>query len=437
MDLGQPVTPQSARAIVAGMERTAADLARWAESGAMALPGPADGAPCAAPASVATAAHAAAADLATQTARWGRRVEIDGPALLGERAAITHMARNGSVSVGGSARFVQAADGWFALNLPRPEDVAALPALVSREVAPNDWASNEAGLRAMRRSDVVAQATLLGMAVGAPGTDAPPASPGRELARGAARRPTPNPLVVDLTSLWAGPLAASLLRLSGARVVKVEGRSRPDGARAGAVAFYDLVNTGKECVDIDLQDLADVGLLHRLIAAADLVIEGSRPRVMDELGIHPAEIVRSGTSWLSITAHGRTGAAADRVGFGDDAAVSGGLLVAGAPPMFVADAVADPLAGLVAAVYGADLLAGDRAAAVEVPLARVAAWAAGPSCVAVGRRDGEAWTVDVDGESVPVAAPWHRPIPPAAPPVGAHGASLRAEFAPRRGSSPG
>ena len=403
----------------------------------MALTGPADDAPSAAPASVAAAAHAAAADLATQTARWGRRVGVDGPALLGERAAITGMARNGSVSVGGSARFVRATDGWFALNLPRPEDVAALPALVSRDVGSDDWSSIEAGLGAMRVSEVVAQAGLLGMAVGAPIADAPPVSPGRELARGASRRRTERPLVVDLTSLWAGPLAASLLGLGGARVVKVEGRFRPDGARAGAVAFYDLLNAGKECLDVDFHDLADIGLLHRLIAAADLVIEGSRPRVMDELGIHPAEVVRSGTSWLSITAHGRTGAAADRVGFGDDAAVSGGLLVAGAPPMFVADAVADPLTGLVAAVYGADLLAGERAAAVEVPLARVAAWAAGPSCVASVRHDGGGWAVDVDGESVPVEAPRHRPIPSAAPPVGAHGASLRAEFARRRGLSPG
>jgi hypothetical protein len=419
------------------MERSAPDLVRWAESGAMALTGPAHGAPSAGPASLAATAHAAAADLAVQTSRWGRRVEVDGAALLGERAAITGMTRNGSVSVGGSARFVRAADGWIALNLPRPEDVAALPALVSRSVAPDDWASVEAGLQAMRVEEVVAQATLLGLAVGAPTLDAAPAAPGRELVRGPSRHRTDNPLVVDLTSLWAGPLAASLLQLAGARVVKVEGRSRPDGARAGASAFYDLVNAGKECLDVDLRDRVDIALLRRLFAAADLVIEGSRPRVMDEIGIHPAEVVRSGTSWLSITAHGRTGAAANRVGFGDDAAVSGRLLVDGDPPMFVADAVADPLTGLVAAVYGADLLAGDRAAVVEVPLARVAAWAAGPSCAAPVRRRGDGWAVGVEGEWVPVASPRHRPIPPAAPPVGAHSADVRAEFAPQPATPPG
>lgn len=403
----------------------------------MALTGPADGAPVAAPAGLATTARAAAADLAVQTARWGRRVDIDGPALLGERAAVTGMTRNGSVSVGGSARFLRAADGWIALNLPRPEDVAALPALVARAVAPDDWPAIEAGVRSTAVGDLVEQATLLGLAVGVPSTDPPPSAPARELARGSARRRSVTPLVVDLSSLWAGPLAASLLGLAGARVVKVEGRARPDGARGGATAFYDLLNSGKECLAVDFGDRADVDLLRRLIVSADLVIEASRPRVMDGLGIRPEEVVRGGTSWLSITAHGRTGPGADRIGFGDDAAVSGGLLIGGEPPLFVADAVADPLTGLVAAVHGAELLAGDQAAAVEVPLARVAAWAAGPPCRGAVTRAGDGWQVDVGDERVAVALPRHRPVPSAAPPPGAHDAALRAEFGPHPGGVPG
>ena len=414
-----------------------ADLVRWAHSGAMALTGPADAAPSAAPASLAAAADAAAADLATQTARWGRRVEVDGAALLGERAAITGMTRNGSVSVGGSARFVEVADGWIALNLPRPEDVAALPALVRADVAPDDWPAIEAGLRRMDAGAVVEQATLLGLAVGAPTPAPAPAAPVRELARGGRRRPSAAPLVVDLTSLWAGPLAGGLLRLAGARVVKVEGRGRPDGARLGAAAFFDLLNHGKECVALDLRDRRDVAVLRRLLSAADLVLEASRPRVMDQLGIEPARLAGSGTSWLSITAHGRTGPAAQRVGFGDDTAVSGGLLLPGAPPMFVADAVADPLTGLIAAVYGAELLSDQRASVVDVPLSRVAAWAVRPPADAPVRRAGDGWVVEVDGEFVVVREPSHRPIPSAAPSLDAHGDAIRAEFATDPSPSPG
>ena len=40
-----------------------------------------------------------------------------------------------------------------------------------------------------------------------------------------------SPLVVDLAALWAGPLAASLLTMAGARVIKIESRTRPDAAR--------------------------------------------------------------------------------------------------------------------------------------------------------------------------------------------------------------
>ena len=58
------------------------------------------------------------------------------------------MTRGGDVSVGGSARFARVADGWVVLNLPRPSDVAALPALVEASVEPDDWPAVKAmGMR--------------------------------------------------------------------------------------------------------------------------------------------------------------------------------------------------------------------------------------------------------------------------------------------------
>lgn len=395
----------------------------------MWLTGRPDGPPSVAPAPLASAMEAAAADLCRETARWGRAVEVDGPALLGERAAITGMTRNGDTSVGGAARFIAVADGWVALNLPRPEDVASLPALVGAAIDPGDWPAVARGLAALTTEEVVARAALLGLAVGAPGRRRTrPASPVSVLSGGGPRTRTDRPLVVDLGSLWAAPLAAQLLGAAGARVVKVEGRHRPDGARRGSRAFFDLLNHGKECVSIDVEAAEERGFLRRLLAGADLVIEGSRPRVMEHLGIDPAALAAAGTSWLSITAHGRTGEAANRIGFGDDAAVEGGLFVAGDPPGFVADAVADPLTGLVAAAFGAELLAGDRSAVVEAPLARAASWAARPPVEAPVVRAGDGWAVEVDGRLVEVAPPRHRPIPSAAPALGAHDEALRAEF---------
>lgn len=414
------------------------DLAAWVSSGAMQVTGRRGGAPSAVPIGVAAAMSSAADDLARQTGRWGSAVVVDGPALLGERAAFTGMQRNGDTSVGGTARFVKAADGWLVLNLARPEDVESLPALVGQSFDADDWPAVAADIAELDSADLVETATLLGIPAAVPSScPRPVATPERVLHRGGPRAVVERPLVVDLTSLWAGPLAAGLLAEGGARVVKVEGAGRPDGARRGTPEFFNLLNHAKECVEVDFSNADDQAFLRGLLRAADLVLEGSRPRVMDQLGIDPTVLADAGVCWLSINAHGRTGDAAMRVGFGDDTAVAGGLWLAGDPPNFVADAVADPIAGLAAAAVGARLLAGEQALVAEVPLARAAAWADAQAPRAavdpVLRRDGDQWSVQVADDRLPVAPPKHRALSAAAAPVGAHNALVRNEFACRDG----
>jgi crotonobetainyl-CoA:carnitine CoA-transferase CaiB-like acyl-CoA transferase len=132
-------------------------------------------------------------------------------------------------------------------------------------------------------------------------------------------------------------------------------------------------------------DVDDRRRLRTLLAAADVVIEGSRPRALEQLGIDASEMVRSGPQvWLSITGHGRLPPNDMRVGLGDDAAVAGGLVgwvpaATGAgpsgatAPVFVADAVADPMTGLTVAATAIDLLARGGRHLVDVALGRVAA----------------------------------------------------------------
>ena len=71
----------------------------WAASGAMSLTGAADGPPRQAPVPVATGLEAAAGALS----QFGG-IEVDGPALLGERAAIAGLGRAGlgTPGIGGS-----------------------------------------------------------------------------------------------------------------------------------------------------------------------------------------------------------------------------------------------------------------------------------------------------------------------------------------------
>jgi crotonobetainyl-CoA:carnitine CoA-transferase CaiB-like acyl-CoA transferase len=223
-------------------------------------------------------------------------------------------------------------------------------------------------------------------------------------------------IVVDLSALWAGPLCGDLLAGAGATVVKVESPSRPDGARRGPAAFFDLLNGRKRSVALDFRHREGLDALHALIGRADVVIEASRPRALEQLGIHAGDEVRSGGPrvWVSITGYGRTNAGG-RVAFGDDAAVGGGLVVwhQGAP-MFCADAVADPLTGLAAAKACLDALAAGDRWLLDVSMAGVCATFAGPTLPAPS--------------DITMAPPRARPVVQAAPELGADTAQVLAEL---------
>ena len=182
--------------------------------------------------------------------------------------------------------------------------------------------------------------------------------------------------VVDLSSLWAGPLAGQLLAAAGMDVVKVESITRPDGARQGPAAFNDLLNADKASVALDFSTREGVGALRRLLLSADVVIEASRPRALEQLGVDAAEIVATGSTrvWLSITGHGRTEPHRHRVGFGDDAAVAGGLVARDSRgAVFCADAVADPATGLLGATAVVERLTRGGRWLLDAALARTAA----------------------------------------------------------------
>lgn len=299
-------------------------------------------------------------------AALGEPLGVDALALAGERAPLLGLRRGGAVSCGGATWLLPAADEWVALSLARESDVELLPAFLGVE-DPSEVPAVVAGVPA---ADLRATAILLGLAFTVLEETPPPAAPvvGTRLGDGEPLgRP---PVVVDLSSLWAGPLCSRLLLERGATVVKVESARRPDGARA-TPAFFARMNDGKEQRSLDPSEFADV------IGEADVVIEGSRPRALEQLGIVAAEVAGPRV-WVSITAHGRDTANRDRVGFGDDAAVAGGLVVRdGAGPCFLADAVADPLTGIAAATAAVEALAAGGRWLLDAALARTAAWVAG------------------------------------------------------------
>lgn len=407
-------------------ERRTPEAITWARSGAMALTGRADGPPLLGTGAPATAVRRALDVLAAAAPH----ADLPGVGLLGERAAIAGLHRQAPWSPGGAFRVLPAGDGWLGLSLPRESDRELVPALVQRETADpwdavTDWLAGTAAAAAEER------AVLLGLPAAAVPDAAPrPSRPPVVATPGGPRRPSREPLVVDLSALWAGPLCAHLLGRTGARVIKVESGTRLDGARRGPRAFYDLMHAGHESVVLDLA--ADRLLLLRLLRAADVVIEASRPRALAQLGIDAAEFVAGGTVWISLTAYGRDEPNALRVGFGDDVAAGAGLVVFDAGrPLPMADALADPLAGVTAAAAAVLALSGGRGALLDVSMHDVAVAAAQPAVGPAARVTPAAagWLVTSGDERVQVAAPRARRPSGVAAEAGEHTAAVRTEFA--------
>ncbi|WP_333882955.1 CoA transferase [Sphingobium yanoikuyae] len=279
---------------------------------------------------------------------------LSGAQLLGERAALNGFAIPGRRSAGGGCRLYDTIDGQVALTLARADDRELMPALFG-DVGIESDSDIVTAFATARMVEIVTQGRQLGLAIAA--IDEVPASPAcRLMMTGAARTKRDGPpLVIDLSALWAGPLAGHLLELARAQVVKVESRNRPDRMRAGDPLLFARLNQHKANVAVDLRDGEDRAALIALIRRADMVIAAARPRALAQLGIDADSLVREvpGLVWATITGHGAEGDAAHWIGFGDDCSVAGGLSAALRQASgrigFGGDACADPLTGLHAA----------------------------------------------------------------------------------------
>lgn len=340
----------------------------WAKSGAMWLSGKQQPIFCSAP----LAACARAVWLALHSVAACRMENVgsnfDASQLLSERAAFMGLQRQGNISPGRACRFLSAKNGaWLAINMARESDWQQLPALLEMEFEAggeerDNWRKLERAVADRDLDELLERGRLLGLAiVPASGVSLPGegwlerSRPGEQvIVQPGVKRQLP--IVLDLSSLWAGPLCSHLLQQLGARVIKVESLSRPDGARQGNQAFYDTLNGSKQSVALDFTTDEGIDQLRQLISKADIVIEASRPRALLQLGIDAEQVLAEnpGLSWLSITGYGRQSPVCDWVAFGDDAAVAAGLSAALFKQygqwMFCGDAIADPLTGLHAAL---------------------------------------------------------------------------------------
>ncbi len=399
-----------------------------ASSGLMHLTGMPEQAPLPPPAAIARQTKGAL--LALQTLCPGSPLEsLNAMGLLVERAAIFGLTRAGQESPGGSCRLLKTADQWIALNLAREEDLDLLPAWLGEGPVEDPWKFVEERIAKSSAEETIARARLCGLpacVAAAPPEQATPwfarqaSGPKREDEEQSSSE-KPTSLVLDLSSLWAGPLCTHLLSLSGARVIKVESQHRPDGARRGPAEFYNLLNAGKESVALDLRTPAGCAGLRGLIQHADIVVESARPRALRQLGIQAEQFVQEqpGLTWVSITGYGRAEPMGNWVAFGDDAGVAAGLSSAtvpdGDPPVFCGDAIADPLTGLHAALAAMAFHRGGQSSLLDLSLKNVTRHTLFQENFAAEQRgdmgDGEVlknrgrWEVHWRSQSAPVLPP--------------------------------
>lgn len=314
--------------------------------------------------------------------------------LLVDRARRRGFSARGRTSANGSCHLVRAADGWFALSVARPEDRDALGALVGASGA--GWAELEEAAGQARGAEVVERARLLGMPAAGLATPSVGGAVASDITRcweehrwwpPTRRREAAGMRVVDLSSLWAGPLACSFLRRAGASVLKVQSASRPDPARTTPGFYRSLHPEEQRCETVDFASAPGRLRLRQLVESADVVVEASRPRALEQLGCSPESLApRPGRVWLSITGYGRSLPNGNWVAFGDDAAVAGGLVGrdAAGEPVFCGDAVADPVTGLVGALAVLRAVLRGGGVLLDVAMARCAAAAAGGGRGATG-----------------------------------------------------
>jgi crotonobetainyl-CoA:carnitine CoA-transferase CaiB-like acyl-CoA transferase len=168
--------------------------------------------------------------------------------------------------------------------------------------------------------------------------------------------------VLDLTGSIAGPYAAMLLGDLGADVVKLERPDSPDDARAWGPPFLDqeslwflAVNRNKRAIALDAGSEA-AETKRALIAAADVVLVSQPPRVLEKLGLAPAQVhaIRQDLVHVAITGFGLTGPRADWTCYDLIAEGHSGVMdltgTADGPPQKVGAPAADLLAGQDAAM---------------------------------------------------------------------------------------
>jgi alpha-methylacyl-CoA racemase len=139
--------------------------------------------------------------------------------------------------------------------------------------------------------------------------------------------------IVELAAIGPVPYGVMLLADLGAAVVRVDRVAAATGVPGAEVSMLGL-SRNRRSVAIDLKAAEGLEVVRRLVATADVFVEGFRPGVAERLGLGP-DVLRAlqpGLVYARVTGWGQEGPLAPRAGHDlDYAAVAGALHPVGRP----------------------------------------------------------------------------------------------------------
>jgi formyl-CoA transferase len=172
-----------------------------------------------------------------------------------------------------------------------------------------------------------------------------------------SRLPLAGLKVVDVATLFAAPMIATIMGDFGADVLKVE---HPSGdtlrtlgwQRDGVSLWWCLVGRNKRCVTLKLSHPDGQALLKEIVRDADILIENFRPGTLERWNLSPETLheINPGLIIVRTTGFGQTGPYSRQAGFGTLAeSISGYAYINGwpdGPPTLPPFALGDGIASL-------------------------------------------------------------------------------------------
>jgi crotonobetainyl-CoA:carnitine CoA-transferase CaiB-like acyl-CoA transferase len=145
--------------------------------------------------------------------------------------------------------------------------------------------------------------------------------------------------VLDASTLFAGPLAATILSDFGAEVIKIEhplgDPVRDHGySKDGIPLWWKMLSRNKRAVTLNLSKAEGQSIMEQLVARADVLIENFRPGTLERWNLAPEHLheINPGLVIARITGFGQFGPYSNRPGFGTLAeSMSGFAQITGEP----------------------------------------------------------------------------------------------------------